>query len=236
MDRLKRSFDRKVANLVTSDGKKARIANCFGLPSGKDYSCPGQTSVCKAICYAGKLEKLYPSVKQLLLHNWHLLNSATFGRQVYLIEQMLDSFESDCDKWQAKRIFRIHWDGDFFSEQYALAWASVVSRRQNIKFWVYTRTVDAAIALRNLPNLSLYFSTDSDNYESGQALNRQYGIKLAMLGNTFADGRQLSDQKSVNCPENARKIPLISTGGSACDLCSLCVDGRRSVVFSISKR
>jgi len=36
--KLKRSNDRKVANLVTKNGKQAAIANTFGLPAGKDFS------------------------------------------------------------------------------------------------------------------------------------------------------------------------------------------------------
>jgi hypothetical protein len=55
--KLKRSNDRKVANLVTKNGKQAAIANTFGLPAGKAYSCPGATSICESVCYAGKLEK-----------------------------------------------------------------------------------------------------------------------------------------------------------------------------------
>ena len=56
--KLKRSNDRKVANLVTKNGKQAAIANTFGLPAGKEFSCPGATSVCESVCYAGKLEKI----------------------------------------------------------------------------------------------------------------------------------------------------------------------------------
>ena len=57
--KLKRSNDRKVANAVSPNGKTATIANTFGLPAGKAYSCPGETPTCKKVCYAGKLEKIY---------------------------------------------------------------------------------------------------------------------------------------------------------------------------------
>ena len=76
MTKLLRSKDRKVANLVTPNGKQASIANTFGLPAGKAYSCPGATSVCETVCYAGKLEKVFPTVKKNLLHNWELLKDA----------------------------------------------------------------------------------------------------------------------------------------------------------------
>jgi len=57
--KLKRSNDRKVANAVSKNGKTPTIANTFGLPAGKDFSCPGATSICETVCYAGKLEKVY---------------------------------------------------------------------------------------------------------------------------------------------------------------------------------
>ena len=62
MTQLKRSFDRKVANAVSKNGKQAAIANTFGLPAGKNYSCPNATSVCESVCYAGRLERVYPAV------------------------------------------------------------------------------------------------------------------------------------------------------------------------------
>jgi len=66
--KLKRSMDRKVTNAVSKNGKTPTIANTFGLPSGKAYSCPGETSVCSKVCYAGKLERVYKGVREVLLH------------------------------------------------------------------------------------------------------------------------------------------------------------------------
>jgi hypothetical protein len=86
---LKRSFDRKVANLVTKNGKQAAIANTFGLPAGKNYSCPGATSVCESVCYAGKLEKLYKAVKANLIHNWELLKDADESTMIDLLQNMI---------------------------------------------------------------------------------------------------------------------------------------------------
>ena len=40
LSKLKRSNDRKVANAVSKNGKTPAIANTFGLPAGKDFSCP----------------------------------------------------------------------------------------------------------------------------------------------------------------------------------------------------
>ncbi len=92
--KLKRSNDRKVANLVTKNGKQAAIANTFGLPAGKAFSCPGATSVCESVCYAGKLEKLFKGVKANLLHNWTLLKDADQLTMETLLTEMMDVISS----------------------------------------------------------------------------------------------------------------------------------------------
>jgi len=97
MSQLLRSKDRKVANAVTPNGKQASIANTFGLPAGKAYSCPGATSVCESVCYAGKLEKVFPTVKKNLLHNWSLLKDADSDTMVSLLDEMIKEFIVDCE-------------------------------------------------------------------------------------------------------------------------------------------
>jgi hypothetical protein len=118
---LIRSKDRKVTNAVSPNGKTATISNTFGLPSGKNYSCPGATSVCEKVCYAGKLEKIYKGVKDVLLNNWDLLRNADQLEMEALLYQMIDEFDKDCVKRNAEKLFRIHWDGDFFNETYTHA-------------------------------------------------------------------------------------------------------------------
>ena len=125
MNKLIRSKDRKVTNAVSPNGKTATIANTFGLPAGKAYSCPNVTSVCEKVCYAGKLEKIYKGVKDVLLSNWNALQNATQDEMVVMLSEMIQDFKNDCDKRNAEKLFRIHWDGDFFSDEYVLAWKSV---------------------------------------------------------------------------------------------------------------
>jgi hypothetical protein len=87
MTKLLRSKDRKVANLVTKNGKQASIANTFGLPAGKAYSCPGATSICESVCYAGKLEKVFPTVKKIycITGNYYAMQTSTQCRLCYQI-------------------------------------------------------------------------------------------------------------------------------------------------------
>jgi ferredoxin len=238
--KLKRSNDRKVTNLVTKNGKQSAIANTFGLPAGKDFSCPGATTVCETVCYAGKLEKIFPTVKKNLLHNWSLLKDADGLTMVMLLSDMIDEFVIDCEKKDAPKLFRIHWDGDFFNDVYAYAWKQVINNNPNIQFWVYTRVKSAALILKDIDNLSLYYSTDSENKAIGIELKTDHGVRLAYLAKNFAIGqadmKELTSRPGAKCPENLKAIPLISNAGSACVSCGLCVYSKSDIVFSASKK
>jgi ferredoxin len=238
--KLKRSNDRKVANLVTKNGKQAAIANTFGLPAGKNYSCPGATSICESVCYAGKLEKLFKGVKANLLHNWELLRNADMDAMLLLLDEMIVEFIADCEKKDAPKLFRIHWDGDFFNDTYTYAWKTIISNHPDVQFWVYTRVKSAALILKDVSNLSLYYSTDDENKETGHDLKVNSGIRLAYLGKTFAvtesTMKELTGKPGAKCPENMKSIPLISNSGSACVSCGLCVYGKADIRFSASKK
>ena len=238
--KLKRSNDRKVANLVTKNGKQAAIANTFGLPAGKNFSCPGATSVCESVCYAGKLEKLFKGVKVNLLHNWDLLKDADLETMQSLLSDMINDFRADCIKKDAPMLFRIHWDGDFFNDEYTQAWKHVILNNTDIQFWVYTRVKSAALILKDISNLSLYFSTDSENVKVGVDLKINNGVRLAYLAKNFAIGqadmKEMIGKPGAKCPENNKQIPLISNNGSACVSCSLCVYSKADIVFSATKK
>jgi hypothetical protein len=237
---LIRSKDRKVANQVNKSGTQASMANTFGLPSGKAFSCPGATSVCETICYAGKLEKVFKGVRQVLLSNYEQLVNADVYTMIELLDAMIDDFELECEKRNADKLFRIHWDGDFFSEDYAYAWYQVINLHPDVQFWAYTRSAFAVPLLYDLPNLSLYFSADSANTKLAWELKKEYGVKLAYLAKDFATGKKDFNEKqtksAIPCPENNRKLPMISTNGSACVACSQCVFSRNDILFSASKK
>jgi len=238
--KLKRSNDRKVANAVSPNGKTPKMANTFGLPSGKKYSCPGATRVCESICYAGKLEKIFKGVKTVVLHNWELLRNANSETMIALIDEMIVDFNKECDKKNAPKLFRIHWDGDFFNDIYTYAWRTVILNHPDIQFWVYTRTKNSAIILKDIPNLSLYFSSDEANIKTGIDLKLNHGIRMAYLAKSFAIGqsdiKEMIGRPIAKCPENTKQIPLISTKGSACVSCGLCVYSKSDVLFSSSKK
>jgi len=232
---LTRSKDRKVANSVTASGA-VRIANTFGLPNGQEYSCPNATAFCHKICYAGKLEKIYKNVRNVLMDNFAALSGKNVHEMFLLLNNMVIDFREDCIKHDAERLFRIHWDGDFFSIDYTRAWGYVVQGNPDIRFWVYTRNPQAAVYLQglDLPNLTLYFSSDPDNVETAREL-KALGILIAHVDDTFANGKD-AFPKATRCPENNKAIPLVSPKGSACKVCGLCIEGRKDVLFSRSKK
>lgn len=239
---LKLTKDRKVTNAVNAAGTQAAIHNAFGLPAGSEYSCGGMTDVCGEICYADRLEDLYPSVRNLVLHNWDLLKDASHEEMATLLDEMIAKFVKASDKRGAEKIFRIHWDGDFFSEDYTSAWIDVMRKYDSVQFWVYTRQAFAvrSLSLAQLPNLALYFSADRANLAVARAMRKTYAVRLAMLGTTFQEGqammKDITGKPGGKCPENLGSLPLISAEGSACARCRLCVVGKADVVFSSSKK
>jgi hypothetical protein len=168
------------------------------------------------------------------------LKDANYDEMVRLLDEMILDFKADCVKKDAPMLFRIHWDGDFFNDTYTFAWKHVILNHPEIQFWVYTRVKSAAVMLKDIANLSLYYSTDSENKSIGVTLKKDHGIKLAYLAKNFlvgqADMKEMIGKVGAKCPENKKAIPLISTNGSACVSCSLCVYSKSDIVFSSSKK
>jgi hypothetical protein len=242
---LRRSTDRKTANMSTPNGKQAKIANAFGMASGKAYSCPGATSVCESVCYAGKLERLFPGMRAMMLANYNAVVNATYAELVEALSDMIDGFRADCVKRDAEMAFRIHHDGDFLNRTYASAWAKVIRKNPDIQFWVYTRSfipgANVIDIIADIPNLAVYLSVDSDNSQYVRAIIDEYpSVRIALLANTMADGAiaisEFRDRPGAKCPENVKRIPLISTNGGACYSCHLCVKGKTDVRFAVTKK
>lgn len=239
--RLKLSTDRKTANLASPNGKTAKIKNAFGLPAGSEFSCPGATSVCEGVCYAGKLEKIFKGMRESMLHNWNLVKDADLDTLVELLTEAVQEFDAACNKWNADKLFRIHHDGDFFSETYASAWAIVMRNHPDITFWAYTRSFHVVSLLANIDNFTLYLSVDTANANTALKTYRANPwVKLASLDTTFDDAKALLTDvfkaKAVRCPEVNGAIPLITVNGGACKTCNLCITGRNNVTFSASKK
>lgn len=239
---LATSKDRKVANAVTANGKQAAISNTMGIANGPAHSCKDATEYCFSICYAGKLENLFKGVGAQMLANWEALKDATYDEMIFMLEPLIAKFVVESRKRNAEMIYRIHWDGDFFNEDYTRAWATIIREYDMVQFWVYTRNPRAAVTLQksNLSNLSLYFSADPVNEGVAHMLWNVYGIRPAAVADTFLASQEMvariTGRVGAKCPEQTKQIPLISEAGSACSVCRLCVDNKANIAFSRSKK
>jgi hypothetical protein len=244
---LRRSTDRKTANLATPNGKTPAIANAFGLPSGRAFSCPGATSVCESVCYAGKLERLFPGMRAVMLANWDAIKDASYFEMRDMLGVMIAEFVADCDRRNAFPAFRIHHDGDFFSRDYAQAWADTVRAFPNVQFWVYTRSFTPGInvtdIIADIPNLAVYISVDTDNMRYARTIIDEFpSIHLASLMATSGEaagmirGIREDSRPGAKCPENVKQIPLITREGGACFTCGICVTGKADVRFATKKK
>jgi len=239
---LRRSSDRKVANTPTN-----KINNAFGLPAGSAFSCPGATSVCEKVCYAEKIENRWKNVGSVMRHNWQILSNASFAVMVREIHEMIADFSQECDRKGAEKAFRIHWDGDFFSREYASAWAYVIRAFPDVTFWAYTRSftdkLNVVDLLVGIPNLAVYLSVDTVNEEWASVIVAEYPeIKIAALSDTMANAALvITDIRGGNlpgakCPELIGAIPLISAKGGACFACQLCPKGKADIRFSTTTK
>lgn len=247
-DVLHLSFDRKVAPRGWYQPKRHRwvatVPNSFGLPSFT--TCPGRTEFCNG-CYADNAENS-AGVLELVTHNWDTLRVAgTYGgtdAMAELLDEMIGRYRAHADWDQLtddERLFRIHWDGDFFSTDYATAWARTITANPDIKFWAYTRSfrepVNVVPALAGIDNLELYLSIDPENIDDARpVLAAHPDVHAAGCADTFDGARQLLEpldrRPPIACPENAGRIGHMTDGVGACVECGICPTGRRDITFS----
>lgn len=238
---LRRSTDRKTTPSANASGKVANISNAFGLLSGADYSCPGQTNACKAVCYAGRLEKIFGGFRDVMTANYNAVANASYSDLVSSLDAIVKDFVVDADKRECDKVFRIHHDGDFLNREYASAWANVVKRNPSVHFWAYTRSFlpgcNVVDILADIPNLTLYLSVDVDNIEWAKVITAEWpSVKVATLTDTADQGAEMMlsfrERKGGACPEVMGRIPLITPEGGACVSCSLCVFGKADIRFA----
>ena len=121
----------------------------FSIPSG--HTCPfafrclskairkdGKTSIVDGPntefrCFSASSEVVYPSLFDMVWHNWNELKSCTSLQG--MVELILESIPP-----KAKCI-RIHIDGDFYTPTYFRAWLDVAWLRSDIHFYAYTKSL-----------------------------------------------------------------------------------------------
>jgi hypothetical protein len=174
-------------------------------------------------------------------HNYNAVKNASYEDLVSSLDSIIKDFIVESDKRKSAKVFRIHHDGDFFSNTYAQAWATVVRNNPAVTFWAYTRSFTPACNvvadLAGIPNLTLYLSVDEDNETYAKDVLVTFpSVRVATLTDTASEGKRvmvsLGRKVGGACPEVLGRIPLITTEGGACFSCGLCVTGKADIRFA----
>jgi ferredoxin len=180
--------------------------------------------------------------------NLDALRGKTEDEMFELLCVLMDEYRANVERANldpADDIFRIHWDGDFFSVEYARAWARVIREHPNTKFWVYTRSfrdpVNVIPELYGIKNLALYLSVDIGNIDDANKIRADYPrILMAFCAKDQYQAEQLAlraeKTRTTVCPENIGKIAMMSEGKGACVHCKLCPKSRPNILFVDSKQ
>ena len=221
------------------------VRNSFGLPAME--TCPGKTEFCDRFCYATVAEGR-PNVAKAMRRNYELLRNATEDEIYDKLTLSFETYKADKIRYNIPTendVFRIHWDGDFFSIDYAEAWVRLMHDNPDTQFLVYTRSfrepVNVIPTLYGIHNLSLYISIDSGNAEDALKVLAEF----PKLGRAFcaADefhARQLAEnfnkKHAFICPENSGEMPLALNGHGACIECMMCFKKRPDILFVDEKK
>jgi len=211
--------------------------NTFGLSYGlpeNGGTCPGATTglggcldtrdkLKRQTCYMAKITAIYPNVGKALAANTAMVKGKTVEEMEIVCNDTVAAFVK-----KSKGVdlyFRLHYSGDFFSKEYTQAWANVIGKYPNVRFWVYTRSHDMIDPLLGLDNITVYLSCDPSNfdkvlkiYEAKKEGNNNLG--MAYMGNNVPDN---NIHRWVKCPEITGKVKNTVDAG-ACSKCRLCVD------------
>ena len=148
----------------------------FSLPSG--YTCPGAKECLsyanrktgkikdgkhtKFRCFQASAEAVYPSLRNMVWNNLDALRDA--GKAVPMAKLILKSLEDV--KFD---ILRVHVGGDFFSDEYFLAWVMVAKAMPDKLFYAYTKSLGSwkrmKLVIDNTDNFVLTASRGGKNDE-----------------------------------------------------------------------
>jgi hypothetical protein len=118
-------------------------------------TCPGESAICRSLCYAAKGFFRMPAVAATHARN------TEFAKTDEFVSWMSAKLQSE-----HVRVIRVHVGGDFFDSDYIEKWREIVSRAGRTEFFAYTRSwrseemLPALSRLARYPNVHLWFSMD----------------------------------------------------------------------------
>lgn len=171
-------------------GLPAMGGTCPHATVGKGGCCHLAKGRKNPTCYVFNTMSCFKGVKPVLEQNTQLLQSLPIADQIRVLSDEFQRFY-DCEKRRAKPSlhYRLHWSGDIYDAQYAMALVTAMNDFPQINFWCYTRSYPvAAHVADNTPNLNLYLSIDPDNtyqmlrtYFDWQAHQRHSNMQICYM-------------------------------------------------------
>ena len=146
-----------MTNLLKFGFGNAKISNSiatFSLPAG--HTCPFAKECfskadritgkliegkhCRFRCFSASQENSYPNVRKARWHNFNILRKSKTVKGIgEIIQRSLP----------ITRMVRIHVSGDFYSEQYFLAWVNVAINNPVVIFYGYTKAIPFLLKYKN---------------------------------------------------------------------------------------
>lgn len=175
----------------------------WSLPAGAAHSCPGETSLCRAVCYAKRGHFHHGSV--FACHDRNLAFSKTPDFVPWMQQTIRNNLVS---------VLRVHVGGDFYSVEYVRKWAQIANTSRRTTLFGYTRSWRQPELLPELIRLSLYRNVQlwwSMDRETGPAPIVR-GIKRAYLAIDDADANTAPDDCDLVFRDNP-KTPMKKANG-----------------------
>ena len=155
---------------------------------------------CNKICYAHKLEKLRPSVRQSYLHNWNLykLDRETYWREIEATIML-------------SRFFRFHVSGDIPDQDYIHRMIDVANRNQHCEILCFTKKFDICnkeISERKgeLPN-NLHLI-----YSGWKNLKMKNPYNLPEAHVRYRDGNTTARENAIECDGDCTECAITDRG------------------------
>jgi hypothetical protein len=141
------------AKLLKSSKGKYRVLG-FGIPADHNFksggiamnTCP-QALACKAVCYAKQGRYAMPNVIQARKHNLKLSLRPTFVKHIIADLNQMVVRSKVCRK--PYNVVRLHDSGDFYSQEYLNAWATIAATFPDVIFYAYTKSLH--LSFENVP-------------------------------------------------------------------------------------
>ena len=164
-----------MVHISLKNTKMGRIPSFAMTPGATCSDCAKETCY-KQGCYAAKLYRFRPSVKRAWDEN---ANIATSNLPAF--KAFMDAY---FDSIAAPRYFRVHVSGDFFSKEYAEAWADIARNHPFTNFLAFTKQFDIIRSVDFPDNFKIVLSAWPGT-EIPDDLRSKYHVAWMDDGNTF---------------------------------------------------